>query len=59
MAWWQNSLVMQRHKDCILPTGPPPDDREGLGFVCRSSPSTQAPGAPQAPSDQEKRLMQV
>lgn len=49
----------QTHRDCILPTGPPPDDGEGLGFVCGLSPSTRAPGAPHAPSGQEKRLVQV
>lgn len=49
----------QTHRDCILPTGPPPDDREGLGFVCSLSPSTRPPQAPHAPSDQEKRLVQV
>lgn len=49
----------QTHRDCILPTGPPPDDREGLGFVCGLFPSTRPPQAPHAPSDQEKRLVQV
>lgn len=47
------------HKDCILPTGPPPiKDREGLGFMCGSSPSYLGhPVLHMHPSDQKEGLM--